>query len=117
MPDQAVGEAHDAVGDAAIQHQLTREDEEGDGEEAEDLHAADHLLEDDGHGQAGRDDGGHRRQPDRERDRHAQQQQQREAHAEDSQFHEGVTSVPRSSARMCSIENSTISTPAMTTGT
>jgi len=117
MADQAVGEAHDAVGDAAVEHQLAREDEEGNGQKAEDLHAADHLLEDDGDGQAGGHDGGHRGQPDRERDRHAQQQQQREAHAEDGQFHEGVTSVPRSSAMMCSIENSTISTPAMTTGT
>ena len=32
------------------------------------------------------------------------------------QFHAGSTTVPRSSAMMCSIENTTISTPAMTSG-
>jgi hypothetical protein len=61
--------------------------EERDREEAEHLHAADHLLEHDGHRQAGGDDGGDRGEPDREGHRHAEQEQQRETHAEDSQFH------------------------------
>ena len=50
---KAVGEAHDAVGDAAVEHQFAGEDEERDGQEAEHLHPADHLLEDDRDRQAG----------------------------------------------------------------
>ncbi len=94
MADQRVGEAHDALGDAAVEHQLAGEDEERNGEEGEHLHAADHLLEDDGERQPGGEDGGDRRQADRERDRNPNEQQQREADCEDGQFHAGTTSLP-----------------------
>ena len=50
VADKAVGQPHDALGDAAVEHQLAGEDEEGTGQEAENLHAAHHLLEHDGHG-------------------------------------------------------------------
>jgi hypothetical protein len=117
VADQAVGEAHDAVGDAAVEHQLAGEHEERDRQEREHLHAADHLLEHHGDRQAGRQDGGHRGQADGEGHRHAQQQQDDEARRHDGQFHAGTTSWPRSSATMCSKENSTISAPAIITGT
>src|SRR5688500_19462758 len=45
MADQAFGKGHDAVGNAAIEHQLAREDEERDGQEREDVHARCHALE------------------------------------------------------------------------
>ncbi len=117
MADQAVGELDDAFGNTAVEHQLPGEDEKGDGQEAEDLHAANHLLEDDGHRQIGGQDGGHAAQTDGKGHRHAQDQQQREADAQDGQFHAGSTTLPCTSATMCSTENSTISTPPITIGT
>ena len=117
MAHQAVGQAHDALGNPAVEHQFAREDEERDGEEAEDLHPAHHLLEHDGHRQASHQDGGHRRQPDGKSHRHAQQEQHREAHGQHGQFHAVSTVVPRHTAIRCSTENSTISTPAIITGT
>ena len=79
MADQTIGKAHDALGDAAIQHQLAGENEKGNGQKTEHLHAADHLLEHHGHRQPGGNDGGDRRQPNRKRNRHAQHQEEREA--------------------------------------
>ena len=114
VADQRVGEAHDAVGHPAVEHQLAGEDEERDRQEAEHLHPADHLLEDDGDREAGIQDGGDRGQADRERNRHAQQQQDGESDGEYGQFHAGTTSSLRSSAITCSSENITIRTPATT---
>jgi len=45
MADQAVGEAHDALGNAAMQHQLTGKGGERNSQEGEHLHASHHFLE------------------------------------------------------------------------
>ena len=110
-PTMVRASGHDLVGDPAVQHQLAAEDEERDGEEREDVHAGHHLLEDDGDRQALVEDGAQGRQADREGDGDAEDQEAEERDAEDGQCHDGSTSSPRSSAMMCSIENSTIRTP------
>ena len=114
MPNQAVGEAHDAISNAAVEHQLASEDEERDRQEAEDLHPADHLLEHHRDRQARIENSGNRRQADRERHRYAEQQQDGEGDRQDGQFHAGTTSSSRSNAITCSSENITMSTPATT---
>ena len=116
MADQALGEGHDAIGDAAIEHQLAGEDEERDGEEREDVHARRHALEHDGERQALVEDGGDGGEADREGDGYAQHQAEREDDAEDGQCHDGITSSPRHSATMCSRENRAIRMPAITSG-
>ena len=77
----------------------------------------DHAAEDDGDRQPLVEDRDDRGQADRERDRHAQHQEREEQDGEDGQCHDGITSSPLTSAMMCSIENSTISAPAIATGT
>src|SRR4051812_40424864 len=100
-----------------MQHQLAAEHEEGNGEEGEDVHPRHHLLEDDGDRQALIKDGAQRREADRKRNGHAEDQEAEEGNAEYDQFHDGTTSSPRQSAMMCSIENETIRTPEVTSGT
>lgn len=100
-----------------MQHQLTAEDEERDGEEGEDVHPRHHLLEDDRDRQAFVEDGANRREADREGDRDAEDQEAEESGAEDDQFHEGTTSSPRRRAMMCSIEKETMRTPEAISGT
>ena len=70
MADQAVCKAHNALGNAAVEHQLASKDKEGNGQEREHLHPANHFLEHHRHRQTGGNDGGHRRQANRKRDRH-----------------------------------------------
>ena len=114
MADQAVGEAHDAIGDAAVEHQLAREHEERNGEEGEDLHAADHLLEHDGDRQPEYRMVATEARPIENATGTPSSSSAVKTERQNGQFHAGTTSSSRSSATMCSIENSTISTPADT---
>src|SRR5262249_19888706 len=70
----------------------------------------------DGERQSFPQDRAQRGKPDREGDRHAEQQERREARGEYRQCHAGITSSPRRSAMMCSIENTTMRTPDTTSG-
>ena len=47
MADEVLGELHDAVGDAAVEHQLSRENEKRNREERKDVHPRGHALEHD----------------------------------------------------------------------
>ena len=60
MADQAVGKTHNAVGNAAMQHQFARKDKKRNGKKGKNLHASHHLLEYHGHWQARSNDGGDR---------------------------------------------------------
>src|SRR5258706_2076856 len=116
MAHEILREAHDAVGHAAVEHQLPRENEERDREEGEDVHPRGHALKHHRERQPFPQDGAHRREPDRKGDRHSEQEEEDEADREDGQCHDGTTSSPRSSAMMCSIEKSTMSAPEITSG-
>ncbi len=116
MAHEILRKPHDAVGDAAVEHQLPRENEERDREEGEDIHPRGHALEYHRERQAFPEDGAYRREPDRESDRNAEQQEEDEADREDGQCHDGTTSSPERSATMCSIEKRTISAPEITSG-
>ena len=117
MADEVLGELHDLVGNAAMQHQLAAEDEERDGQEREDVHPRHHLLEDHRHRQAFIQNGADGREADGEGDGDAENQEAEEGGAENDQFHDGMTSSPRRRAMMCSIEKETIRTPEATSGT
>ena len=117
VADQAVGEAHDAVGDAAVEHQLAGEHEERDRQEAR-TPACRRPSSGTPRPSAGRRRGWWRPTTARSRTRPARRAAAAavKLSAQDGQFHAGSTSSPRSSAMMCSIENSTISAPAITSG-
>ncbi len=117
VTDQAFRQFDDPMGDAAVKHQFAGEDEERNRQEREHGHAGDHPAEDHRHRQPFVHDRDHRGEPDRERDRDAQHQEREEQDGEDGQCHDGTTSSPLNSAMICSTENSTISTPAIATGT
>src|SRR5262249_43331957 len=106
----------DAIGDAAVKHELAGEDEERDREEGEDVHPRVHALENHRERQPFPENGGYRGEADRARDRHAEEQPHGERSAEEGQRHAGTTPSPRMSAITCSIENSTISAPEITSG-
>jgi len=112
----ALGEPHDLVGHAAVQHQLAAEDEERDREEREHVHPGHHLLEQHTQRQALVEDGADRRESDREGHRNAQDEQAEERQAQDGQCHDGTTSFPSSNASTCSIENEMTSRPEITSG-
>src|SRR4029077_5114784 len=103
--------------DAAVEHELAGEDEERNGEKGEHSHPRRHPLEDDRNRQSFIQDRADRRQSDREGDRDAEDEEEDKRQREYRQCHAGSTSVPCSSATMCSMENRTISAPAIATGT
>ncbi|KAG0758794.1 hypothetical protein G6F22_019548 [Rhizopus arrhizus] len=78
VPHQRLGERDDAVGNAAVQHEFAREDEEGNGQERERVHAGGHLLERHRQRQVLDHDGGDGRQADGEGHRHADHQEPHE---------------------------------------
>ena len=73
MPAQTVGKPHDAVGNAAVQHQLARENEKRYRQERKNLHPADHLLENDGNRQVSGENRSDRCQSNRESNGYTQQ--------------------------------------------
>ena len=116
MADEVLGELHDAVGNAAVEHQFAGEYEKRNGEKREHAHAGGHALEHHGDGQAFVQNGRHCGKADGKGHRHAEDQQGEKHHAQDGQCHEGTTSVPLTSAIMCSIEKRQIRAPATRMG-
>jgi hypothetical protein len=116
VTDQAAGKVDDLVGNTAVQHELTGEDEEGNGQEGKHIHARDHHLDGGLKRQAFHGKGGQTGQANGKRHGHAQQQEGDEAQTEYGQCHEGTTFVPANWASICSMENRTIATPEISTG-
>jgi hypothetical protein len=114
MADGGVGEAHESVRDAALDHEFTGEDEERDGHQREGVHAGGHALEHDNGRQVEPEHGKQRTQAEREGDRHAEREQKGEAAEQDEQRHaRAISGVrPARSFSACSRQNSTISAPA-----
>ena len=117
MTYKAACKGDDLVGDSAVQHQLSGEDEEGNGEERKHVHARYHHLNGGLEGQTLDRERRQTAEPDRECHRHAQRQKEDEAQTENGQCHDGITSLPVNKAIRCSMENSVMSTPAMRIGT
>ncbi|MNL68592.1 hypothetical protein D3C87_1933370 [compost metagenome] len=69
MADHGLGCVDDLVGDAAMQHQFTGENEERNGEKRKYVHARHHLLEADGDRKTFIKNGAKRRQADRKSNR------------------------------------------------
>ena len=78
MADDGVGEAHQPIGDAAVQHHLAGIDEEGDRQQCEDVHARRHALEHHHRRQIEIEHGGEGGNAEGEGDRDAEHQQRRE---------------------------------------
>ena len=82
MTDQRAGKVHYSVGDASVQHQLARKDEEWNREEREHAHARRHLLEADFERQTFVGQSSQCRQANRKRHGHTQQQQESKGDAQ-----------------------------------
>jgi len=75
-PDQGIGQVHQPLGDIALGHDESREDEKRDGHEAETVDAAEHV----GHDQQQRIARGHRRHAAHQADRHEDGKPQQDEH-------------------------------------
>ncbi|MPN29700.1 hypothetical protein SDC9_177153 [bioreactor metagenome] len=86
-PDEGVGEGHQAAGYATLAHDLTAEDEERDGQQAERVHPAHQALHDGHHRQVQVHRRENRRQEQREGDRELEDQHQHEGADQDEGTH------------------------------
>ena len=116
MADHILRQLHDAVGNAAVEHQLPREDKKRNGEKGEDIHPRTHALKHYGQRQTFIENRRNRRQANGKGHRHAQNEQAQKGDGQNNQCHDGMTSLPCSMARTCSTENSTIKVPDSTSG-
>ena len=87
MTDQGRGEAHQADGDAAMEHELAGEYEERDGEQREDGNARDDPLKGDEDRKAFVEEDDRRRQPHGEGDGNADEYEKREQAEQYRQSH------------------------------